>query len=161
MNGSELFDILSSLKETSICFKGCYMNNNIDIFMFLKDSNCFFIMNSKVNPNIMGHWVLFFIKRHSLYFVDSFGRSPISYGGVICEFFSKYEQDKHIIFSKQMQSSSSFVCGLYTITCAYIIAKDGPELIHHLFSHKSKDKNDCFVKCFVFKISGYVYRYIL
>ena len=49
---------IRSLFPANILFKGCYYNRNIP-FDLLKEKECFFIVNTVINTNDMGHWVLF------------------------------------------------------------------------------------------------------
>ena len=162
MNGLELTCILSSMNETKYIFKGCFMNDDCNIFMFMHEKNCCFVMNSEQNPHIMGHWLFFSIERGSLFFVDSYGKHPQVYGGMIHHFFSEFKGSKHLIFTKPVQSPHTFVCGLYVIASAYILSKyKNPNRVRNLFSYSNRIKNDRFVKFYVFNITGFMYKNML
>jgi len=80
----------------------------------------FLIVNSRpAAVQSGGHWLGFCLlqERRELLFLDSFGRSPQSYGGAIATFRSLYFPNFHLVspVTRPLQSASSLLCGLYVL----------------------------------------------
>ena len=79
MDGRQIINILNNIEETKNYFKGCYVDKNLPKW-FVNIENGFIIVNTLNDVNKMGHWILLFIKNSHLYYFDSFGNSPNTYG---------------------------------------------------------------------------------
>ena len=152
MDNLQITKIVKNLSETQSLFQGCYKNDDIP-FSLLSRRHCFFIVNTSINVNSMGHWLLFYIKDFNLYFFDSFGLAPFNYGGDVHSFFNKYNNFKTMVFNSPIQSDSSYVCGAYVIYFAYMMSRNYSYLILKKKFTKNKRKNDSIVSNFIYKIT--------
>ena len=135
-------------------FQGVFLNNNIPIDYLKSKRNCFFVVNTISSTHNIGHWVLFYIKDYCLYFFDSLGKDPEYYDGDIKKFYNQFMFDKLVVFRKQIQNSTSSVCGAYVIYFAYILFT-----CENVYRLKAKFtlqyvKNDKIVVNFVDKLFG-------
>ena len=83
----------------------------------------FFVVNTMVDENCIGHWVLIYINDIYMYFFDSLGATPSYYGGDISKIFENTSKYRIIVFSEPIQSKNSSVCGAYVIFFCYEIIK--------------------------------------
>lgn len=153
MDSNQLTQILQMIPETNGLFKGCFYNRNIP-FQLMHEKECFFIVNTIVDVRKMGHWILFYIRNHHLYFFDSFAFSPNDYEWDIADFFNTYPTNKTIVFSNQIQNELSYVCGVYTIFFGYFMSKKySINRIKSIFTRNTR-RNDSYVVSFLHSLVG-------
>ena len=153
MNGLQIIQCIDEIPCLKQIFIGVY--NNKTVPMTLKNiRNGFYIINTANNVNKMGHWVMYYVKDFTMYFFDSFGCSPSEYGLDIAKIYNLYRFKKHVVFNREIQDESSYVCGLYTLYFAYLMCNNKTiEFINKKFG-KNRSKNDLFVINYINKLLG-------
>ena len=112
MNVEQIESVLKSNPYTKYKFGGVFNNDNLPINFV---SRKFYVVNSSADVTIMGHWVVFIYYNMKMYFIDSLGRLPEHYGGNIKRYYEMCHFTKSCLITRQIQSSTSLVCGAYTI----------------------------------------------
>ena len=81
-----------------------------------------FITNTSHHMDPGSHWNGWFVRNKTLYFIDSFGRSPlhISFPHEIRDILLKFKNVKY--FKKQIQSFDSFCCGYFCIHFIFLFS---------------------------------------
>ena len=153
MNGLEIINCIEQIPCLKYSFIGVYNNKNIPVSLkYMR--NGFFIVNTIYNVNKMGHWIMYYIKDFNIYFFDSYGSHPTEYGMCIEEFYNSYPYNKIIVFDREIQDDSSYVCGVYAIYFAYSMCNNKSiNMIKKKFG-KNRNKNDLFVTGFLYKLLG-------
>ena len=160
MNGYDILDVIGKIPMLEYYFKGCYTNSNVPKkFLYLNDG--FIIVNTLTqnSESVLGHWVMYAKKNNELFFFDSFGISPISYGGDISRLYRTFNQHKMIVFNYPIQDKSSFICGLYSIFFSFFLYVKNYSVAlirsQKIFSKTYTKRNDFFVKKYIHKLTGF------
>ena len=141
MDAQQITSAFNLSYHTYICFRGCFLNNNIPT-NFINEGICFIVVNSLKKVGDIGHWVMIYINQNNLYFFDSFGQMPAFYGGDITRIYDLYPHEKSVIFERPVQSFDSSVCGAYVIYFGYEMCRHSkPFLVKNSFS-RFKREND-------------------
>ena len=141
MDAQQISTVFNLNHHTYICFRGCFLNNNIPK-QIINEDRCFFVINSLMNIGEIGHWVMMYINKKKLCFFDSFGHTPDFYGGDMSRIYDLYPYEKSVIFERPVQSFDSSVCGAYVIYFGYEMCKYSNQfLVKNSFS-RFKREND-------------------
>ena len=152
MNGLTLNRIALNDPILKHSYIGCVLEEDVPMHY---ESNRFFIVNTENRIGVMGHWVMFFMSGSKLYFIDSFARTPMFYGGQINRYFNNYPQEKTYCPRTQVQADKSQYCGAFFLYFAYFLCKKySCSRIMHRFYRNNLNCNDKIVKTFIFKITG-------
>ena len=88
MDGLTIKNVLVANRFTSPVFKGYFMNATNNIFYYLGfEIDYAFILNTVVNVDQVGHWVVFYKRGNVLYFFDSLGKNPCFFNGFFARFY--------------------------------------------------------------------------
>ena len=153
MNTLHLEYALKSSQNTASRFGGIYNNLN---FIIKYDSTKYYIINTSINPNIMGHWVCFLFHNDNLIFIDSFGKQPSLYGGQIARYYNEYSSHrKYLLLNYQIQHNDSLMCGAYVYYfCNEIISGTSPVKYLSIFSKRNLKRNDKYVEKYLYRQNG-------
>ena len=99
MNSNQVYNAAKSYENDTFTFGGVVTNDDTSLLKNLTRNNFFFIANtlSSKDLNMMGHWTVFVISGSILFFIDSYGMNPSSYGGIIHDFFSYFPLKKKLL----------------------------------------------------------------
>lgn len=152
MNGLQLQSALLSNPTTKKNYGGIFNNQTLEnVYRFDK----YYIVNTITNSMAMGHWILFIFHFGELLFIDSFAQDVSAYGGKIEQFYIKCPYKKKMLIHKQIQSSDTLVCGIYSMYFAYHITKNTniPKIMRR-FNYKKTQENDKFILKFYFRFTN-------
>ena len=78
MDGFTIKNVLAANRFTSRVFKGCFMNDASSIFHYLGfEIDYAFILNTVINLDQVGRWVVFYKRENVFYFFDSLGKNQV------------------------------------------------------------------------------------
>ena len=125
MDGFTIKNVLAANRFTSRVFMSCFMNDASSIFHYLGfEIDYAFILNTVINVDQVGHWVVFYKRGNVLYFFDSLGKKPSFYNGSIARFYQLYKGAREIVLERGIQYEFSAVCGVYAILYIYFMSKN-------------------------------------
>ena len=82
----------------------------------------FYIVNSSVDENVRGHWILLYISSpvSAIEYFDPLHKPPMQYSNHIDNYLKTYSAPYYISSTYRVQPSDSYNCGLY---CCYVADK--------------------------------------
>ena len=146
----ELGQLDSILKKKSKIYKGSYSIAELPKLK-INDKKFIIIVNTSNNFNRMGHWISLFInKRGKCIYFDSLNEPVIK---EIKTFIKKQSCNKIITIKKQIQSTFSLTCGLYSLFFTLYLSYSSFTKFIKLFKNDTiyNDKVICYLTKHLFK----------
>ena len=152
MNSNELRCVLSRDKKINKSFIDVFAMDEFKEYSKRNKTisdNSVFVVNSETSMNSGEHWLLIYVKRKLVYFIDSFRKDPKFYKleNILYQIRNKIE------FLNQIQLLSSFsnICGEYCIFFSFNLCRD--KSLREILNYFSYDffRNDESVKSFMRK----------
>lgn len=147
MNSVELVKIIQKDSILSKCFAGVYAADQINFKISKRP--CSMIINTDPSTLPGTHWIaVYFDLYGDAYYFDSFGRRPFSEQ---CNRFLKMNAQNVRINTLRLQSSDSYVCGMYCIYFLYFCVRHKSfRQILNRFTMKNYLSNDRIVCRFMY-----------
>lgn len=138
-------------------YLGIFTIDSFNILNIKNKKKCSLILFINNISKNLGHWVTIININHKLYFIDSYGLSPMFYNKSINNIHNKI----NYFLNKRLQSDSTTTCGSYTVFfihlisyCNYNLSKFADILINN-FNFKNLIKNDLYIIKYISKMYPY------
>ena len=140
-------------------FLGCFSADEVaQLNLICEDGRHFlFIANVLTSEqiHIMGHWIVFYITTHSIFFFDSFALCPRLYSKHFHNFLNKFKGFTIFKLSSRLQSDDSLVCGAYCIQfvflCDWLGITKTCKFLGNMYHNNNYKLNDRKVLAYVYK----------
>ena len=138
-------------------YLGIFTIDSFNILNIKNKKKCSLILFINNISKNLGHWVTIININHKLYFIDSYGLSPMFYNKNINNTHNKI----NYFLNKRLQSDSTTTCGSYAVFfihlisyCNYNLSKFTDILINN-FNFKNLIKNDLYIIKYISKMYPY------
>ena len=146
MNNEQLELAVMTDEYCRLYFKGIFASDHLPSKLFI-ERPCGLIANTDPSAKPGEHWVFFWLTPDAVYFIDSFGKTPIFYTLLFEEFMEKQIINCcSLLFNPyQLQSEFTSVCGEYCLLIFYYLARnplDDPKtIIKKIFKLNDSGRN--------------------
>ena len=135
-------------------YLGIFTIESFNILDLRKREKCSLILFINNVSRNLGHWVVVININYKLYFIDSYGLSPVFYNKNIKNNYSKI----NYFLSSRLQSDSTTTCGSYAIFFIHLISYckydilEFTDIFLKVFNFNNLIKNDIYIIKYVSKM---------